>query len=180
VADQSIEAMILIAEYERLKEEQNSRIGFRDGLVYATLVAMAGVVAATFNAPQRTGLLLLLPPVCLLLGWTYLANDEKVSAIGRYLRTDLAVRLAPLVSEGTVIFGWEVAHRVDARRRSRKALQMGLDLATFCLPALIALIIFWVSVPPGWPFLAVSAAEALAALGLASQIVWYADLGARG
>lgn len=32
----------------------------------------------------------MLPPVSVILGWTYLVNDEKISAIGRYVRGDHA------------------------------------------------------------------------------------------
>src|SRR5579859_57270 len=88
-------AQVLLVEYEQIKGEQRSRIGFRDNLLYASLVAMAGVVAAALNTKGRADLLLLLPPVSALLGWTYLVNDEKISAIGRYIRTDLAPRLTP-------------------------------------------------------------------------------------
>jgi hypothetical protein len=56
---------------------------------------MAGVAAATMraNSPHR---LFLLPPACLLLGWTYLVNDQKVSAIVGYLPDRLRPQLETL------------------------------------------------------------------------------------
>jgi hypothetical protein len=41
---------ILITEYERLKEEQKVRIGFRDNLLYVSIAAMASVIAATLRS----------------------------------------------------------------------------------------------------------------------------------
>ncbi|WP_203716078.1 hypothetical protein [Asanoa siamensis] len=165
-----------LVEYERLKDEQKTRIGFRDNLVYATLAAMAGVIAATLSAKGHANLLLLLPPVSTVLGWTYLVNDEKVSAIGRYVDDVLRPRLAKGAED---VFGWEVAHRADRRRRSRKLMQLAVDLGTFCAPALSAIVVYWVNGPWTAAFLAVSAVECAVVLALAVQIVGYADLGVR-
>ncbi|MEV6597780.1 RyR domain-containing protein [Actinoplanes sp. NPDC051346] len=174
---------LLLVEYERLKEEQKTRIGFRDNLIYATLASMAGVVAATLAPRGHSGLLLLLPPVCVILGWTYLVNDEKVSALGRYLRLTLAPKLAELAGasdeDAPGIFGWEIAHRSDPDRRLRKVSQLVVDLGTFCLPAVSALVVFWVNGPHRVDLAVVSVAELLLVLALAVQIVRYADL-ARG
>ncbi|MFC7534173.1 hypothetical protein [Actinoplanes sp. GCM10030250] len=168
-------SQLLLAEYERLKEEQKVRIGFRDNLIYATLASMAGVIAAALSAKGHANLLLLLPPVTTLLGWTYLVNDEKVSAIGRYIRDDLGSRLAATVNTG--VFGWEIAHRSDPRRRTRKVLQLAVDLGGFCAPALTAIVIYWANGPLRWPFVVVSIIEAAAVCGLAVEIIRYADLG---
>lgn len=170
---------LLMAEYQTVKEEQRARIGFRDNLLYAALGSMAGVVAATIEAGNRLQLLLLLPPVSVLLGWTYLVNDEKVSAIGRYVRDELAPKLASLTSgaEEHRVFGWEAAHRGDRRRRSRKWLQLGVDQLTFCVAPLAAAVVFWTSGEVGSALLAVSLVEVAAVAVLAVQIVLYADLG---
>jgi hypothetical protein len=52
---------------------------------------MDTVIAVSVSA-RDPGYLLLLPPVSLILGWTYLANDEKISTIGRYIRGECPVR----------------------------------------------------------------------------------------
>lgn len=122
---------LLVLEYEHIKDEQKSRIGFRDNLLYATLASMAGVVALSID-PETRAALLLLPPVSLLLGWTYLINDEKISAIGRYIREQIGPRLAVLQSDREKVFGWESAHRSDPRRTVRKQIQLGVDLIAFC------------------------------------------------
>ncbi|MDN3358106.1 hypothetical protein [Actinomadura sp. DC4] len=120
---------LLLTEYQTIKDEQKARIGFRDNLLYVTLAAVAAVIVAAAQAKQP-GMLLALPPVCVVLGWTYLVNDEKISAIGDYVRTELGPRLAAAAgSSGTaeVVFKWETAHRSAARRRSRKLIQCAVD-----------------------------------------------------
>jgi hypothetical protein len=167
--------MLWAQEYERLKEEQAQRIATRDNLMYATLVSIAGVILAIYQT-SNADLLLLLPPGCVVLGWTYLANDEKISAIGRYIRTDLEPRLAALLGAQPPVYGWEVAHRSDRRRRSRKVAQLFIDLMTFCLPGIGALIIR--SLSPNFRIVTVMIviAEVLLVLFLAQQILVNADL----
>lgn len=167
--------MLWAQEYERLKEEQAQRIATRDNLMYATLVSIAGVIFA-MDQTDNPDLLLLLPPGCVILGWTYLVNDEKISAIGRYIRTDLGPRMAALLESAQPIYGWEVAHRADGRRRMRKAAQLFVDLMTFCFPGLGAIITHYM-VNGFHPVSAVvGAAEALVVLVLAHQITRNADL----
>ena len=167
---------LLLLEYEGIKEEQRGRIGFRDNLLYTTLAAMAGVIVAVLQARGQPGLLLLLPPVSVVLGWTYLVNDEKVSAIGQYIRTDLGPRLATLAGDDTAVFGWETAHRSDTRRISRKALQLAADLALFCGAPLVAVVVYWLAGRTSPLLLGISAVEVVVLVLLALQIVLYADL----
>ncbi|WP_053637351.1 hypothetical protein [Streptomyces sp. XY152] len=166
---------LLLAEYQTVKDEQKARIGFRDNLLYVTLAVVAAAIAAAAQAKQPS-MLLALPPVCVVLGWTYLVNDEKISAIGRYVRDDLGPRLAALAANGGgfTTFGWEAYHRSDTRRRSRKAVQTVIDLTAFCAVPLAALTVFWVNGDGGGLLVTLSVLEALAVAGLASQIVWYA------
>lgn len=168
---------ILITEYERLKEEQKVRIGFRDNLLYVSIAAVAAVIAATLPARLGPPLLLLIPPVSIVLGWTYLMNDEKISAIGRYIRDDLGPRLSNAAGISEPVFGWEVQHRHDARRRSRKVLQLCTDILTFIAAPLAGLTVLWTvgSLTPA--LIILSIAEAIGVLVLATQVVRYADLG---
>ncbi|WP_432868623.1 hypothetical protein [Microbispora rosea] len=164
---------VLMTEYERIKDEQRVRIGFRDNLLYVTLASLAAIIAATLTGGAP--MLLLLPPVAIVLGWTYLVNDEKISAIGRYIRLDLGPRIGPLVG-GQELFGWEVAHRSDQRRLSRKYLQLAVDLMTFCLSSAVAVVTYWVAGPATAILAAVSIVELIAVGVLAWEIVVYADL----
>lgn len=167
---------LIISEYEAIKSEQRLRIGFRDNLIYATLASLATIIAAALHFQDHAKLLLLLPPALIILGWTYLVNDEKVSAIGRYIRRDLAPRLKELTGADSPVFGWEGAHRDDTHRMSRKYLQLGVDLATFCLPALLAIIAYWIVGPITPLFMALSLLEFGGVSVLVTQIIIYADL----
>ncbi|MEU8118726.1 hypothetical protein AB0C21_08445 [Spirillospora sp. NPDC049024] len=173
--DDMTSARLMTTEYERIKEEQKTRIGFRDNLIYATLASMAAVISATLSA-HDTAYLLLLPPVSVVLGWTYLVNDEKISSIGRYVRTELAPRLMEATGESAPVFGWESAHRSDRYRISRKYSQLIVDLVTFCLAPSVAFAIFWSSSSVTALLMVASIAEAVFVGGLLVQIVLYADL----
>ncbi|WNE94697.1 hypothetical protein PS467_04760 [Streptomyces luomodiensis] len=168
---------LLIVEYEQVKEEQRARIGFRDNLLYATLASMAAIITFSLQGHGRPELLLLLPPASTLLGWAYLVNDEKISAIGRYVREDLGPRLGTRAAPGRPpVFGWERAHRDDGRRVSRKRLQLAADLLLFGVAPIAALTVYWTSEPVRAVLLAVSVAEVALVAVLAVQIVLYADL----
>ncbi|MFE7113841.1 hypothetical protein ACFU99_00220 [Streptomyces sp. NPDC057654] len=169
---------VLLAEYEQIKQEQRARIGFRDNLIYATLGAMAAVIGSTLARDDHLEMLLLLPPLSVILGWTYLVNDEKISAMGRYLRDELAPRCLELMPNqaDALVFGWESSHRRDVHRRSRKRFQLFVDLLTFCGAPLAALTVYWLLGPTQWPLLLISLVETTAVIGLAFQIARYAEL----
>ncbi|MFJ9375644.1 hypothetical protein [Streptomyces sp. NPDC101455] len=168
---------LLLAEYQTVKDEQKTRIGFRDNLLYVTLTVVAAVIAAAAQAKQSE-MLLALPPVCVVLGWTYLVNDEKISAIGTYVRDDLGPRLDHLVrgelpSAGPA-FAWETTHRSDSRRRSRKVIQCVIDLLAFCVVPLAGLVVYWFAGQTSSGLLVLSVAEALIVVGLGHQVLRYA------
>lgn len=157
---------LALAEYQQIKTEQVARIATRDNLIYVTLVAIAGTLTITHSASSR-GYLLLVPAVTWVLGWTYLVNDHMITAIGRYFAEHQA--LAGL--------GWEHEHPADKRRASRKAVQLAVDLATFCGSAAAALVAFWTAPGPQQPLLVIaSAAEAVTTTLLAWQFTAYAGL----
>lgn len=164
---------IVLAEYEALKDEQVKRMGTRDGLPYVALgsaVAVAGVTAKF--GPL---VLLALPIACTVLGWTFLANDHKVSELGRYISDELVPYIQERTPPDTPVFGWESYHRDGPRRRARKAWQMLADLIAFCVTGGAALTAFWAQPDRPAALLAVSAVEAALLLGLAYQIVLHAD-----
>ncbi|MER8011184.1 MULTISPECIES: hypothetical protein [unclassified Streptomyces] len=165
-------AQLLLAEYQTLKDEQKTRIGFRDNLLYVTLTIVAAVIAAAAQAKQ-SAMLLALPPVTVVLGWTYLVNDDKISAIGTYVREDLGPRLAELARTERA-FGWETGHRGDPRRRSRKIIQSVIDLLAFCAVPLAGLTVYWAAGQTTPGLLALSLFEALTVVVLGSQILLYA------
>jgi hypothetical protein len=161
-------------EIKILKDEQRDRIRARDSLIYSVIVAVAAVAGATRLAGPAVPLLL--PPITLALGWTYLVNDHAVTAIGRYLRTDLAPRLA--AATGTEVLRWETSHRTDRRRRQRKLIQLAVDLLVFIVPAAVALVWYWTHDPAGPTLLTASAVEAVAVTVATWQIIAYAETAA--
>ena len=106
--DASLE--VLLAEYNCLKSEQTQRIGIRDNLLYVTLGVLGAVESFAVSETAHYYALLVIPWVCLILGWTYVVNDEKISSMGRYIR----YKLVDKVKEHTgyddleTIFGWEM------------------------------------------------------------------------
>ena len=178
MSDQQQMLEVYLKEYEKLKSEQTQRIGFRDNLLYVTLGLFATVISLAV-ANKAYYALLVIPWVCLVLGWTYLVNDEKITAIGRYIRLTLVEKIKENTGNTDIesIFGWEIAHRSDNRRKRRKIEQLIIDLITFVLSGTVALLAFWllVSKPPlavnllGW-------IELVLLLILGVEIVIYADL----
>jgi len=134
---------IHLNEYRKLKDEQVTRIVMREHMIYVTLGILGGVSSYALHAGQQYAFLVI-PWVCIILGWLYITTDEKVSAIGAYLRHDLSQKLETLTqaTEGTTL-GWETTHRSDKYRVSRKITQILVDLLTFVISGLCALLAFW-------------------------------------
>lgn len=171
---------IFFKEYDKIKSEQAQRIGFRDNLLYVTLGLFGTIVSFALSSSVNYHALLIIPWVCLILGWTYVVNDEKISAIGKYIRYNLVDK----VKEHTgykdleTLFGWEISHRDDKHRMRRKIQQLIVDEITFVLSGMVALIAFWMLVPKlhlGVNILAWVELLFLIALGI--EIIVYSDLG---
>ena len=175
---------IYLQEYGKIKDEQAQRIGFRDNLLYVTLALYGTVLAFALGDKANPYALLVLPWVSLVLGWTYLVNDQKISAIGQYIRYTLVEKVSNLACrEGTnneeieSIFGWEIAHRSDKRRKPRKIQQLIVDEIAFVVSGSVALRAFWILVPQiqleaqilGW-------IELVLLIILGVEIFIYADL----
>ena len=179
MSDKDLVLEIFFKEYDKLKSEQAQRIGFRDNLLYVTLGLFGTVVSFAVSNPSNYYAFLIIPWVCLILGWTYLVNDEKISAIGRYIRYKLVdkVREHTGYTELEPLFGWEIAHRDDKHRKRRKIQQLIVDEITFVFSGMIALIAFWFSVPqPPLAVTILSWVEFLLLIVLGVETVICADL----
>lgn len=161
---------LLTLEYEQLKEEQRLRIGTRDNLVYATIGALALIVGAAVQSGSSS-FLLLVPPVCVTLGWTYLANDDRITAIGSYVKDVLGPELARLSSAKIELFAWERLHREDGGRPLRKACQLSVNLMLFCVTAIAALVIAWSGPAIPAPLYVTMAVEMAAVAALGARFV---------
>ena len=171
---------VLLAEYNCLKAEQAQRIGFRDNLLYVTLGVFGAVVSFAVSDPSNYYALLVIPWVCLILGWTYVVNDEKISSIGRYIRYKLVDKVKEHTGYGDLetLFGWEIAHRSDRHRMRRKIQQLVVDEITFVASGMIALGAFWfLAANPPVGVTILSWVELLLLIALGVETFIYADLG---
>jgi hypothetical protein len=179
---------VYLQEHSQLKQEQSQRIGFRDNLIYATLGAYAAILGFALGKDSANPYaLLILPWVSLILGWTYLVNDHKISEIGRYIRYQLIDKMADALADGPTppppILEWETAHRSDLRRERRKLEQLLIDQVAFVGSGLVALgsFLVWDVSQPLHGSLASAVqllvgVEAVLLLGLGVEIFLYADL----
>lgn len=124
-------------EYEKLKDEQQKRIAFRDQMIYITLGVIGAVFSFALENPEYNYALLVLPFISITLGWTYLANDEKISSIGKYLKEKLIPKI------GKDLKTWEDNLKTDKSRKARKWIQLFVDLAIFCFSGLISILSFF-------------------------------------
>jgi hypothetical protein len=173
------EREVLLKELETLKAEQTSRIGFRDNLIYVNLAAVGSTFAFGLSNDTRLLVLLVVPWVCFVLGWTYIVNDFMISRIGLYIRSRLSKRLETSSAARDALLEWEPFHRSDPWRVPRKRIQLCVDLVTFVCSGVVAIV--WVcaeatSLTPGATALIV--AESLLLSVLAFEILRYSDFGA--
>jgi len=135
---------IILLEYEKLKEEQISRISTRDSLIYITLGIFGAIFSFSVLNNQYLYSLLIIPVVSFVLGWVYITNDEKISNIGKYIREDLFKAIkeeAPNIKDDYLLH-WEIKHRSDELRIFRKITQFFVDLTTFSASSFASIAIF--------------------------------------
>ena len=160
---------VLLAEYDRLKEEQSYRLQTRDTIINFAVVATGGLAAFAIN--NESTVWLALPWVSTVFGWSYLMTEEKITALGRYVRHHLAPRLGP----GTL--RWESSKkRTTTLAGPHKAAQLVVNLLLFVAPALTAVGLWTVTgdLAPGLVVLAV--AEVVVALVLGFFFLAHSDV----
>lgn len=135
---------IYLAEYDKLKHEQTQRIGFRDNLIYANLIAITGITSVAISSAEAFPVLLITPLASVTLGWIYLNNDYKISLIGRYIKNELNEKISQSITvKEDLIFKWENISAGDPKRKTRKVIQLIIDEFNFVLPGLLAVLIYW-------------------------------------
>ena len=169
---------VYLNEYTSLKNEAVQRIRFRDNLLYVNLTVIGAIISyAATNKEAHYYALLLVPWICFILGWTYIVNDQKISAIGLYVRHELSDKINTLLGQkNESLFGWEIAHRSDEKRLERKILQLIVDEIAFCFSGLAAVGAFFTLVPTIPFFLKViGGGEIILLLILGIEIFIYSD-----
>ncbi|MEX5637229.1 hypothetical protein [Parafrankia sp. FMc2] len=171
-----LDVELMLAEYQALKAEQLARIGTRDNLLYATLAAYAAVVAGAIGAGGPLQILLALPAVAAVLGWTYLSNDKKIVQIRAYLRRDLGGRLGQHLPDGSLAFGWESVRRSGVDRWLGKVGHVAVDLIAFSGASLAALAAYWILAPLDG-LTALAAAETALILAFTAEVIRWSMAG---
>ncbi|RZJ92427.1 MAG: hypothetical protein EOO20_01865 [Chryseobacterium sp.] len=170
--------VFLMAEYEKLKDEQHKRIEFRDQMIYLTLVATGAVFSFSIEKTALNTALLVLPFVCTVMGWTYFTNDVKITKIGKYIRTVLITRLES-ISETEVIdlsFSWEFYTIGDKHRKKRKLVQLLIDLGIFILPGISSIAIFpFIHSEINVAHILFSEFEVIGLIGLSAAFIWLSN-----
>lgn len=155
----------LLSEYEKLKDEQQKRIEFRDQMIYLTLGAAGAVFSFALEKTNLNTALLVLPFVCVIMGWTYYSNDLKISSIGLYIKTEFISRLEQNanLSPSVLSNNWEEFSKNDKLRKLRKSIQLGINLGIFIVPGIASVFIFLnLHSPLSWVHYIFSAIEIIA------------------
>lgn len=142
----TIKLTFLFKEFEKLKDEQQKRIEFRDHMIYLTLAAIGTVFSFSIEKADFNSALLVLPFIILVLGWTYLTNDLKITTIGKYIQCILIPKLEDADKNDKLTLGntWEDFFKKDVSRKSRKRIQLCVDLLIFCVSGLLSILAFFV------------------------------------
>lgn len=109
---------VFVAEFQKLKDEQISRIAHRDRLFHLTLILLGGGLAIAYqNRGGAMLLLLLLPAVSYIAGMSHLACNRRISAIGTFLQSVLGPKIAQTEKlQENEVFLWEAFVRNDPHR----------------------------------------------------------------
>lgn len=142
--ENNIPFKVYMEEYSKLKDEQRSRIGFRDNLKYVTLVSIGAILSYATGDPKNYYAFFILPISNFILGWTWLLNDEKITSIGKYIQNNLTSCIIELLkSNDSTIFAWEHFHKKEEKRMGRKILQLLANELLYCISGLLSVFLFF-------------------------------------
>lgn len=169
---------VYMNEYSKLKDEQRNRIGFRDNLIYATLIAIGGILSYATADPSNYNAFLVLPILSFVLGWTYLLNDEKITSIGQYVQKNLSVYINNLFdANDATVFSWENVHREERSRIVRKLLQLLANELLFCASGLSSvLFFFYLSTTVSSTMRVIGIVEIIMSIIIGIEIIMYSDI----
>ena len=122
---------ILLLEYEKLKDEQRTRITIRENLFYTALIVVGAVSSALLTMSDINIVYLALTPVLFIISNAYYSNDEIISRINLYIRESSAKRIAASTGlKADELFQWETFTR-RTRRVRRRVYQFVANLALY-------------------------------------------------
>jgi hypothetical protein len=132
---------VLLAQYGALKTEQLDRIRYREHLSYLMVTGSGVLLAFALGGSSHARSVLVLPFFGLILGWTYLLSDMKVSAVGSFLRNVLEPELSHDVRarrSHQPLLAWEFRHREEQFYTAQKHFQLALDVLLYAVFPAIA------------------------------------------
>ncbi|MFD9552504.1 hypothetical protein ACFWBG_34415 [Nocardia salmonicida] len=142
------------AEYASLKSEQLERIKQRDTFLNLNIVAIAAITAVAVQGQKQSAAWLVIPWVTAILGSTYLANDDKVSAIARHLK----------MQSPNPATSWESSGKGILSPRVRRYVDIMVFVLSFILPAPVAVALYGISYQWPWAPIAITVAAVEIAL----------------
>mgnify|MGYP000203381263 CR=1 FL=1 len=177
MSEKELALSVHLAEYEQLKLEQTHRIGVRDNLIYVMLTVFGTIVSYSLTAPEHYHALLILPWAALVLGWTYLLNDKKVSEIRDYIRTILIEKINKNINSNTSeILRWEHFSAENNFRGLKKYFQLIINLIIFCFSGMTGLVLYLTKVSVlNNTMITIMLLGATAMLTLALWFIFYSD-----
>jgi hypothetical protein len=126
-------------ERSALKTEQLERIKQRDNFLNLNIIAVGVVAAIAVQGQRQAAAWLVVPWVTLVLGWAYLSNDDKVTALGQHVRASLD----PQTAERS----WEVSEKGLLPPPVRRLADAVVFLLSFVIPTPVALAMYVASRP---------------------------------
>lgn len=164
--------------FETSKAEQLDRITkTRDRLLTVAVILYGSIAGAAF---ARAWVLTAAPLAGLVVGWSYLQNDQKISAIGAFIRDRLDPKYAALLQVEGPVFEWEDVRRADDGYRSRKWWQLGVELLLFVGIPSGSVVAYWCVGPWLWPAGLGGVVGVAAILALGREFHRYANVNAPG
>jgi hypothetical protein len=129
--------------FDFLKGEQLERIKQRDAFLNLNIVAVGIVAAIATEGPTRAAAWLAIPWVTVLLGWAYLSNDDKVTAISQHMRAAL--------DPSSPLLAWESGPKGFLAPKLRRSAENVVFIVSFIAPTPVAIALYLSSQPSSTP-----------------------------
>jgi hypothetical protein len=124
-------------ELASLKAEQLERIKQRDGFLNLNIVAVGVITAIAVQGQRQAAAWLVVPWVTVILGWAYLSNDDKVTAIARHVTAGLAPAAA--------VRSWETGAKGLLPPAVRRVADGVVFVLSFVIPTPVAVAMYAVA-----------------------------------
>jgi hypothetical protein len=130
-------------ERAMLKTEQLERIKQRDTFLNLNIVALGVVTAIAVQGQKQAAAWLVVPWLTAIMGWAYLSNDDKVTAIARHLKATRDTQAAAL--------SWEAGQKGLLPSWVRRLAEVVVFLLSFVLPTPVAITLYATTSLATWP-----------------------------